>query len=364
MSLAGAKVCSAAEQKSVFGARRTNPTAFRTLRNRVYAAGSGFSKSAAADASASASASARLNKLRENSAALRELLQKRAEGVNVSNGKPAPVPSRANGANGTNGTNGTNGSTSMTASGAPSSSMEYSSTVTAARSMVPVTFWMKFHVDYGQRIVLVGSMPELGNWVLADGIDLAWSEGDMWNATVELPSTSVVEYKYVVVGQGGHAASWQSGNNSVLAIADSDEEVEVHDNWGGSPGAKVMSGGNLPVTREKKLLAWATELESSVVAQRQELRKLRMELVTAQEEARLAREEAKKLKMQLAKSEAEKTTNSKAVRDVEAVNNVLKEQIKETTRGFREALSAAVEILEAENGGKGKGKGKGKGASK
>ena len=120
-----------------------------------------------------------------------------------------------------------------------------------------------------------------------------------------------------------------------------------------------MSGGNLPVTREKKLLAWATELESSVVAQRQELRKLRMELVTAQEEARLAREEAKKLKMQLAKSEAEKTTNSRAVRDVEAVNNVLKEQIKETTRGFREALSAAVEILEAENGGKGKGKGKG-----
>lgn len=181
----------------------------------------------------------------------------------------------------------------------------------------------------------------------------------MWNATVELPSTSVLEYKYVVVGQGGHAVSWQSGNNSVLAIADSDEEVEVHDNWGGNPGAKVMSGGNLPMTREKKLLAWATELETSVVQQRQELRKLRMELVTAQEEARLAREEAKRLKLQLAKSEAEKATNTKAIRDVEAVNNVLKEQIRETTRGFREALSAAVDILEAESqAGKKRGGGK------
>jgi len=74
-----------------------------------------------------------------------------------------------------------------------------------------------------------------------------------------------------------------------------------------------------------------------------------MELVTAQEEARLAREEAKKLKRQLAESEAVQATNSQAIRDVAAVNNVLKEQIKETTRGFREALTAAVDILEAES---------------
>ena len=281
------------------------------------------------------SASARLNKLRENSAALRELLEKRAEATAAS--------TASNGS--------TVKGTSAVARSSPSSSgvAEYSSMVTSARSMVKVTFWMKFHVDYGQHIVLVGSMPELGNWVLADGINLMWSEGDMWNATVELPSTSVVEYKYVVVGQGGHAHAWQSGNNSVLAVSESDEDVEVHDNWGGSPGAKVMSGGNLPVTREKKLLSWATELESSVIQQRQELRKLRMELVTAQEEARLAREEAKRLKQELAKSEAVKETNSQAIRDAAAVNDVLKEQIKETTKGFRDALSAAVDILEAES---------------
>lgn len=282
------------------------------------------------------SAAARLNKLRENSAALRELLEKRAEATG------APTTSNGSGDKGASGV--------PARSSSPSSAVgDYSSMVTSARSMVNVTFWMKFHVDYGQHIVLVGSMPELGNWVLADGINLTWSEGDMWNATVELPSTSVVEYKYVVVGQGGHAHAWQSGNNSVLAVSESDEDVEVHDNWGGSPGAKVVSGGNLPVTREKKLLSWATELETSVIQQRQELRKLRMELVTAQEEARLAREEAKKLKRQLAESEAVQATNSQAIRDVAAVNNVLKEQIKETTRGFREALTAAVDILEAES---------------
>ena len=284
------------------------------------------------------SASDRLNKLRENSAALRELLEKRANGS-------ASVSTPSNGS-------ASNGASAAVARPGSSAVADYSSTATVPRSMVRVTFWMKFHVDYGQHIVLVGSTPELGNWVLADGVNLTWSEGDMWNATLELPSTSVVEYKYVVVGQGGHAHAWQSGNNSVLAISESDEDVEVHDNWGGSPGAKVMSGGNLPVTREKKLLSWATELETSVIQQRQELRKLRMELVTAQEEARLAREEAKRLKQALAKSEAVQVTNSKAIRDAEAVNNVLKEQIKETTRGFREALSAAVDILEAESGKK------------
>jgi regulator of replication initiation timing len=268
----------------------------------------------------------RLQQLHKSSAALRELLQKRAESQMTS----------------------TNGDIPVAVTQAPGPPPVARTTEVSARSMVKVTFWMKFHVDYGQHIVLVGSMPELGSWILADGISLTWSEGDLWNATVELPSTSVLEYKYVVVGQGGHAVSWQSGNNSVLAISDNEDEVEVHDNWGGNPGAKVVSGENLPVTREKKLLSWATDLENQVIQQRQELRKLRMELVTAQEEARLAREEAKRLRRALANAEAEKATSTKVIRNAEAVNNVLKDQIKDTTASFREALQAAVEILESD----------------
>lgn len=269
-------------------------------------------------------ASHSLHRLHKSSAALRELLQRRAERqVKEMDASEA------------------GGALQSRAAQRPAVPAE----MVPARSMVKVTFFLKFHVDYGQHICLVGSMPELGSWILSDAINLTWSEGDMWNATVELPSTSVLEYKYVVVGQGGHAVAWQSGNNSVLAISDGDEEVEVHDNWGGNPGAKVVAGGNLPVTREKKLLTWATDLESQVIQQRQELRKLRMELVTAQEEARIARDEAKKLKQALAKAEAEKINSTQAVRDVEAVNSVLKEQIKDTTASFRQALEAAVEIL-------------------
>lgn len=90
---------------------------------------------------------------------------------------------------------------------------------------------MPFRVEFGQHICVVGGCPELGNWILADAVSLTWSDGDMWNATVELPAGAVVEYKYVVVGAGGHAVSWQTGNNSVLALRAGDDAVEVYDNW-------------------------------------------------------------------------------------------------------------------------------------
>jgi len=83
----------------------------------------------------------------------------------------------------------------------------------APRRTVKVRFWLNFHVDYGQSIQLVGGAPELGSWILSDGVPLVWSEGDMWNATVQLPAGSVVEYKFVVTGGGGHAVAWQQGRD-------------------------------------------------------------------------------------------------------------------------------------------------------
>lgn len=279
-----------------------------------------------------------IHKLHESSAALRQLLKKRAERQRqYVDGGIAELE----------GVNGGGEGDAVVVAGKRPLAPSVPAEIVQAKKMAKVRFWMKIHVDYGQRVCLVGSVPELGSWVLADSVAMEWSEGDMWNAVVELPAGGVLEYKYVVVGQGGHAVSWQSGNNSVLAVALEDEELEVHDNWGGAPGAKVVTSGDLPVTREKKLLSWATELESQVIQQRQELRRVRMELLAAQEEARLARDEAKKLKDALAKSEADRVKSARTMREVEAVNNVLKEQIQDTTSSFRQALEIAVDILDS-----------------
>lgn len=181
--------------------------------------------------------------------------------------------------------------------------------------------------------------------MLTDGVQLAWSEGDLWNATVDLPAGTVTEYKYVVVGQGGHAAAWQQGNNSVLALRQADDVVDVYDNWGGNPGAQVIAAGAAPMTRESRLLSWANELEAQVAGQRQELRRARMELVAAQEEARVAREESKKLKMALAKSEADRIAAAANLKQAETVNQILQTQLKETTMSFSIALETAMELL-------------------
>jgi len=86
-------------------------------------------------------------------------------------------------------------------------------------------------VEYGQQIYLVGGCPELGGWILSNGVPMTWSDGDLWTATVELSAGSIVEYKYVVVGSGGHAVAWQTGNNQVLGLRSADDGVDVHDNW-------------------------------------------------------------------------------------------------------------------------------------
>lgn len=92
----------------------------------------------------------------------------------------------------------------------------------------------------------------------------------------------------------------QEGNNSVLAIRSGDDLVEVFDNWGGAPGAKLVADGGQPVTREHRLLSWAGEMEAQLVSQRQDLRRAHMELAAAREEAREARMEAQQLRGMLA----------------------------------------------------------------
>jgi len=71
-----------------------------------------------------------------------------------------------------------------------------------------------------------------GAWDITQAPELRWNDGDRWSATVELPTARVVEYKFVVLeSDGSHAAAWQSGNNSVLAVQAGEETVEVFDNW-------------------------------------------------------------------------------------------------------------------------------------
>lgn len=51
-----------------------------------------------------------------------------------------------------------------------------------------VAFCVHMHCDYGQQVCLVGSDPALGSWDTSLAVPLQWSEGDWWQAWVELPA--------------------------------------------------------------------------------------------------------------------------------------------------------------------------------
>ncbi|KAL0046174.1 hypothetical protein WJX82_004787 [Trebouxia sp. C0006] len=216
----------------------------------------------------------------------------------------------------------------------------------SANAVATVQFWLTFHAEFGQRLRVVGSHKNLGSWIMVDGPELRWTEGDRWHAKITLPSGSVYEYKYVVLDSSGtHALTWQRGNNSVLAIQQDEPELEVFDNWEGQPGAAVMAGGKSS-TRESKLLAWATDIEAQLGLQRQELRRSRIELASAQEDARRARQEARAVRMELAQSQSVRAQADRLIRELQSSNRLLKSELQATTTTFKQALHVAQTMLD------------------
>ncbi len=130
-----------------------------------------------------------------------------------------------------------------------------------------VRFHLRYRTHFGQGVKLVGSHPKLGgsatrgghqtdhrshtalapppgppsprptpfsagDWNLKTAVDMRWSPGDLWVATVQLPAGFVYEYKYVLVDYSSKTAlEWQAGSNAVLAVVVSETDVSVFDNW-------------------------------------------------------------------------------------------------------------------------------------
>ena len=52
--------------------------------------------------------------------------------------------------------------------------------------------------------------PHSGSWSLPKALELSYTAGDTWSATVALPAGGVFEYKYVVIDFGSkQAIAWQ-----------------------------------------------------------------------------------------------------------------------------------------------------------
>ena len=50
-------------------------------------------------------------------------------------------------------------------------------------------------VEFGESIKMVGNEACLGAWDLGKGVDLTWTDGDVWRGTVEIPVGAPLRFK-------------------------------------------------------------------------------------------------------------------------------------------------------------------------
>ena len=80
--------------------------------------------------------------------------------------------------------------------------------------------------QFGDAVLVVGDLPELGAWVAADGLALDASDWPVWRARVRLPVGVRAEYK-VVVRRADGSLSWDAGENHRLTVRTDAEQQDV-----------------------------------------------------------------------------------------------------------------------------------------
>lgn len=62
-----------------------------------------------------------------------------------------------------------------------------------------VSFNINYYTVWGQKLYIVGSIPELGNWEPALSLEMSYSGDGNWTLELELPdSTTLIEYRYLI----------------------------------------------------------------------------------------------------------------------------------------------------------------------
>ncbi|GLC38553.1 hypothetical protein PLESTB_001738900 [Pleodorina starrii] len=95
-----------------------------------------------------------------------------------------------------------------------------------------VTIRIPYRVNFGEVLRVVGSSSLLGDWSADRGLQLTWTEGDVW--TAELPiSAGHYEFKCVVYDVNTNSVTrWEDGGNRVLNIPSEPGTWDVSCQWG------------------------------------------------------------------------------------------------------------------------------------
>jgi alpha-amylase len=89
-----------------------------------------------------------------------------------------------------------------------------------------VTFNANVTTTPGQNVFVVGSIPALGGWNTANAIALSSANYPVWSATVTMPASTAVEYKFIKKNSDG-TVTWESGGNRTLNTGTGPQTVDA-----------------------------------------------------------------------------------------------------------------------------------------
>jgi alpha-amylase len=99
---------------------------------------------------------------------------------------------------------------------------------------VAVTFNEAADTVWGQNIYVVGDVPALASWSPANAVPLTWISGSgtlgNWRATVNLPASQAIQYKYIKKDGAGNV-TWESGANRTLTTGGGGSAQSTNDTW-------------------------------------------------------------------------------------------------------------------------------------
>lgn len=101
--------------------------------------------------------------------------------------------------------------------------------VPTAPANVAVTFNGNATTSWGQNVFVVGNIPQLGAWNVANAIPLSSAAYPVWSGTVQIPSSTPVQYKYIKKDGNGNVV-WENGNNRSFTTPSSGT-VTRNDSW-------------------------------------------------------------------------------------------------------------------------------------
>jgi len=93
---------------------------------------------------------------------------------------------------------------------------------------------IRFQIDYrthwGQKVLISGSIPELGNGDISKALELSLTSGELWEREVEVDNITKFEYNYILFDENYQTHIWEFGSSRIADIS-ADTNYLFRDFW-------------------------------------------------------------------------------------------------------------------------------------